>query len=415
MISQSKKNTFYAYLTFWVWPFFGLMYAIRNVRASYVKNIVWLFVAFFGYTFNISNDDADVNRYKQSLNRLYKQNDQPYMDLLVEPYKNKGIYSGTDIYAHIVTLTFSRFTNDFRLFYGFIGFVFGYFYSRCLFYLLDYVQNQKLKWLTVLLLMTLGLVIPFWNINGYRYFTAAMIFLLASLKIIFERKYRFIFLALTSVLVHFSFVFAFAILLIYLLLGNRVWLYAGFLFISMFFANINPQTINENASIAPKFMKNKVTAYTNEEYTLKVQENEIGNNWYVNGSGYALQFVIYALIIWILIHRRRYFCSGLEKPLMSFGMLLLASANVVSKVPSMGRFYVLANFILVTAFILIIQQYWQPRLVNRMGALVILPLSLFIIVSIRIGFDFIGLNTLFLNPMIAWAFPDSPALIEFIK
>jgi hypothetical protein len=39
----------------------------------------------------------------------------------------------------------------------------------------------------------------------------------------------------------------------------------------------------------------------------------------------------------------------------------------------------------------------------------------FVTVEVRIAFDFIGLNTLFLNPLTAPYFPDSPALIEFFK
>lgn len=412
---ESKLNRIYAYVVFLVWPFLSAIMAVFNYRAAYAKNIVWLFCAFFGYTFIISDGEMDANRYKRWLVEMHKRADEPYARLLVEPYKDKGIYAGTDVYSHLMTLTVSRFTDDFRFFFGLIGLVFGYFYSRNIFMVLAHIKEKRLVLLSALLLMTLFLLIPFWNINGYRFYTAAMVFLYGVLKIMLEKKYGYFWAALLSPLVHFSFAVPVLTLLIYIIVGNRVWIYMLALAGSLFMVDLNPKTINENADLAPVFMQNKVKGYSSGDYIKYLQRIQTDMNWYVRGRMYAIQFCIYSMLMAALIFRRKYLPDIRTQRLLAFGALLLAVANVVSSVPSMGRFFNIAAFVLVAAYMLMVQQRPEARIYRYLGYVYFVPVLIFAIVEIRIGFDFIGLNTLFLNPLIAPFFPDSPALIEFFK
>lgn len=404
-----------AYAMAVVWPFFALIFALINYRSGFSKNVLWFFCAFFGYTFIISNPDMDANRYKTFLERSYAKNDIPYFDALRDPFTNKGIYSGTDVYSHFITTTVGRFTNDFRIFFGIIGLIFGYFYSRNLFFVLKHLQNKKLLFISVLFVLTLALIIPFWNINGYRFYTAAHVFLFGFLHIVFNKNYKYLLFILLSPLVHFSFALPAALFLIYLLIGNRKWIYMLMLGSSLFFIDLNPKTINENYELAPLFVQNKVKGYSSKEYVKFVQKNTTGMNWYVKGHLYALLFCLYSLIFYIFLRRRKYLNDRISNSIFSFGLLTLAMANSVSSLPSMDRFYLLGAIILCISFIYIFQAHDKDRFFKRLGYIYILPVFIFLIVEIRIGFDFIGLNSILLNPVIAPFFPDSPALIEFFK
>lgn len=413
--SFTKNQTLTAYFTALIWPFFALIFAVINYRSSFSKNILWIFCAFFGYTFIISNPDMDANRYKLHLERSYAKNHLPYNEVLADPFTNKGIYSGTDVYSHFITTTVGRFTNDFRIFFGVIGLIFGYFYSRNLFYVLKHLENKNLLFLTVLFVFTLALIIPFWNINGYRFYTASHVFLFGVLRILFERKYGYLIIILMSPLIHFSFALPTALFLIYLLIGNKTWMYIMMLGASLFFVDLNPKTINENYELAPVFVQNKVKGYSSKDYVKFVQKNTTGMNWYVKGHLYALLFCLYSFIFYIFLKRKQFLRDHISASVFSFGLLTLAMANSVSSLPSMDRFYLLGAIILCISFIYIFQANTKHRLFKRLGYFYTIPVLIFLVVEIRIGFDFIGLNSILLNPMIAPFFPDSPALIEFFK
>lgn len=417
MMSSKQNNslTLTAYAGFLVWPFFALLHALLNYRLRFAKNILWLFCAFFGYTFIISNPDMDANRYKTHLERAYAQYDIPYWDALKEPFVGKGIYSGTDIYSHFITITVGRWTDDFRIFFAIIGLVFGYFFSRNIFYILEKMPDKKIRFLSLLFLITLALLIPFWNINGYRFYTAAQVFIFGALPLIVEKKYKFLLILLLTPLIHFSFALPLLVVLIHLFTKKWIWLYLIMLAVSLFYVDLNPKTIQENYELAPIFLQNKVKGYSSKDYVKFVQKNQTGMNWYVRGHNYALQFCLYSMIIFLYIKRNRFLTNDKLRSLFSFGILLMAMANLVSSIPSMDRFYLLAGIILCASFVLIVQSAEYHRFFRNLSWLYIIPVLIFVIVEIRIGFDFIGLNALLLNPMIAPFFPDSPALIEFFK
>jgi len=110
-----------------------------------------------------------------------------------------------------------------------------------------------------------------------------------------------------------------------------------------------------------------------------------------------------------------YLKDKVAQSLISFGILMLAIANIVSSIPSMGRFFSVAAFLLLTGIIYAIQQQPKGKIFKSLGYLYAIPIFFFLTVELRIGFDFIGLNSLLLNPFFAPFFPDSPALIEFFK
>jgi hypothetical protein len=413
--STIKANRITTYLVFLLWPFLSLILAIFNFRYGYAKNIVWLFCAFFGYTFIVSNEEMDAARYRDNLIQLHERRLEPF-DEIFFGYYDKGIYSATEVYGQFLTLAVSRFTNDFRIFYCIIGLVFGYFFSRNIFFVLQHFQRKKLAIITITLLTAFVFIVPFWSINGYRFYTATHIFVFAVLHILTFKKYRYLFIAFLAPLTHFSFVLPLVCLLIFLFFQQFTWVYVSLLVVSIFFANLDPKVINDNAGLAPEFMQAKVTGYTAKRFVNNAQANISGSNWYVMGHLYALYSSMYLLIGYMIVKRKKYLSNSRLKSLFNFGVFLFAIANFVSSVPSMERFMAVAALVLLASFLSLIQGYKDYDLqLNRLIYLVAPLLFLFIVVEVRVGMDFVGLNTLLLNPMTAPFFPDSPVLIEFIK
>lgn len=357
----------------------------------------------------------DANRYKAALERAYAANETPVMEALMDPFVNKGIYAGTDVYAHFITTAIGRFTDDFRILFAIIGGIYGYFFSRNLFYIFSFINNNKLQVLAISTLLLLAFILPFWNINGYRFYTAAHVFLYGALRIVVERKMRYFILCLSVPLIHFSFLFPLAVLLVYIIFKNKYIIYLPVFLVSLFFTELDPKAINEKAELAPVFMQNKVMGYTRGEYVKFAQSIYTGMNWYVLGHVYALNVCIYLVVLYLFIKRKKYLNDDIARSLFSFGVLFLAAANFVVTIPSMGRFQSVAMPLIAICFIYGIQRSYRDRWLKKMNYLFIPVTIFYLIVEVRIGFDFIGLNSIFLNPMIAPFFPDSPALIEFFK
>ena len=94
------KNAFFYFILF---PFFGLINAIRHYRSSWAKPTMIAFVAFFGLSM-VKSDTADSTRYVQNLEMMYNSNKD------FETIQN-GFYSGeggqADVYVTVLTFIFS--------------------------------------------------------------------------------------------------------------------------------------------------------------------------------------------------------------------------------------------------------------------------------------------------------------------
>ena len=106
------KNAFFYFILF---PFFGLINAIRHYRSSWAKPTMIAFVAFFGLSM-VKSDTADSTRYVQNLEMMYNSNKD------FETIQN-GFYSGeggqADVYVTLVTFIFSLFTDNGNLLFMF--------------------------------------------------------------------------------------------------------------------------------------------------------------------------------------------------------------------------------------------------------------------------------------------------------
>jgi len=415
-LTPLKQNKITAYILFFIWPVFGLLFAIVNFRASYSKNIVWFFCAFFGYTFIATEGwDIDANRYKENFLELAERQDESAKDLFLEAYVGKGIYASPDFYLHGLTVVVSRFTGSFKIYFAVVGFIFGYFFSRNVFFLIDHIKDDRLLILSVLFIITIGFVIPFWSINGFRFRTAAHIFIFGALRVLIKKRYRYLALVAITPLVHFSMAFAILVFGIYYLVGNRIYLYMFGLLVSMLFINVDPAVVNQNSELAPIFLQNRIRGYSSEDYVSGRIELRNTQNWYVVGHQIALNMVLYLMIFLLWFKRKKWMNKKAILSLFSFAILFLALSNVFSLVPSMDRFLLVATIFCLISIVYIIQYLDMRRYFSKLFMVCFPLILLFLIVEVRISFDFIGLNTLFLNPFLAGYFPDSLPLIEFFK
>lgn len=169
---SSNKNSLYIFILYVLSPFLAVLVAVRNYKSAWAKNVVWLFVAFYGYTIVISSEGIDAASYRNYFIQMV-QADLNWDIFSKMLYSDNGGYP--DVVQPLITFMVSRFTADYKILFLMFALLFGYFYSRNIWFLLDRA-GTSLKKLSIPIIISFVLIVPFWQINGFRMWTAAHIF-----------------------------------------------------------------------------------------------------------------------------------------------------------------------------------------------------------------------------------------------
>jgi hypothetical protein len=403
------KNNFIFFL---VSPFLGFIQAFKYYKEDWAKNSVWLFVIFYGYTM-YRPEIMDSSRYVLSLINLYN------MPLTWDVFIS-SLYSEesdkADIYQPLITFFLSRFTNSGNILFAVFGIVYGYFYSRNIWMILDLSKGKKIEWKLWVVIIAFICVLGFWNLNGVRMWTAAHIFFYGVFQYLVLGRRKGIFIAILSVFVHFSYILPIGVFLVFIL-SKIPWRFLYYLFLGSFFvSSMNVPTIKAKLeSVAPDFLLPRVNSYTSDEYVDIVSDMNESTNWYVKYYSSALMWVLVGLFTLIYFSKYSKFKDDKSfSNLFGFSLLILSIGNITSLLPSGGRFVLLAQLFGVALLV-----YYYVRFddfVYKKYLQFFIPLLyIFILVNIRISFDTISFMTIFSNPILS-AIVDLPIpLINLIK
>jgi hypothetical protein len=396
-------------------PFLGFINAFRYFKQDWAKNSVWLFVVFYGFSMS-KPDIADSSRYVTKLKVLHESEsswDSFVQTLFVLDERGAG---SLDIYQPIITYVVSLFTANGDLLFAVFGLVFGFFYSRNCWFLLQTVQKQSLSWPLWLLFVTFLCVIGFWTLGGVRMWTAAHVFFYGTFLYLMQSKKVGILIASLSLLIHFSFMLPLAFLAFYIFFkpSHKILFY---LFISSFFISALDLTFVKTVieSYAPEFIVPRVQNYVTDEYVEVVTEGNSAVNWYIIIYNKSLNWGIAILFSFI------YFKNAIELSaskfwyqLFGFSMLLLIIGNLLASVPSGGRYAMIAHLFAMATIFLAICNHSEKRALQPVK-LVAPILIFFIIVSIRVAFDTVTIDTVFSNPLLASFAKIGTPIIDWIK
>ena len=417
--TYQNKDHWYLFLLL---PFLAVIMAIRSFRTSWAKNIIWAFVVFYGFTFSISAPvgkeagSADINRNTDQVTNLYESN--LGFAGIAKLYRDN---TDIDILQLTISIAVSFITDSPRVLTAVFGLVFGFFYSRNIWFVLERM-NGKLKLTAILLLVAYSLIDPIWNINGFRFFTAAQVYIYGLLPFIFDGKKKGILISAISILVHFAFLLPVGVLLLYVIVGNRTLIYFIFFLASLVSTGINIVAFNNFVeSSIPGVLADRTATYRNEDAVEELQSGAVQadvpqRNWYINLYNAGLQWPLTAFLV-ILFFKRRTMALFNKRFLssLSFSFLFLGVANILASLPSGGRFITVAMFSALPLIILYVQNFPKEKYLTHKVMIALPALLLFIIVSIRIGLFTISVNTLIGNPFVVLFTDYNIALDEIIK
>jgi hypothetical protein len=408
MNRPDNKDGFYAWALFFVWPFFAAVAAFKNFRKSWAKNIFWAFCAFYGLTLVVDFDSGrDIVGYVEGYQRLHT----------TEASFNDYVEEKKDPVIPLISIVLSRFTDSQPVLTLVYGILFGFFLSRNLWYVMERLEGKLLP-VTIILLSCLFLINPIWNINGIRMWLAVHIFIYGLLPYLFEEKKGLLIVSCASVLVHFSLILPLSVLLVYMLGGNRLTIYYGFFISTFFISEIDLSIVNNFMdSYAPEALRENTASYRGESYVEGFRTEESDGNWYSLWYGSALKWSVMGFLTLFYFRSRTLFDENRYMlNLFCFILLFYGIANLVSSLPSGGRFIVLANFGAVALITLFLQNHAQEKMMRMYTWAVTPALLLYIIVSVRIGFLSTGATSILGNPIIAYfSWGEDFSLEQFLR
>ena len=408
-----NKNVWGWLIIYLIWPFGVFLKSLSWLRTNEARNLFWMFCVYFGFTFVLREGSySDSNRIARELYEMSRSGIG--LGELLGTFYSSGSRS-LDIIQSLIIFFVSRFTDDPRFLFAVFGLMFGYFYSRNIWLIMN-KTNVGIGIFSGLVLISFAFVDGIWNINGFRFNTAIQVFVYGCLSYFLEGDKRKFLFAAAVILLHWSFSIALAILLIYLLARNRSWIYFGLFVISFFVASLQTDIVRIwFESYAPAIVQESRSGYLNEHY-IEAREDIISTaNWYVRGHVEILKWLVFASMVYIFIWGRKKLKEHKQLyNLFNFSLLFYAIINILNSVPSVGRFYEVADMLCLAVIFLNLQMIPDnlSPWIKRIGVPL---LGIFILVKLRFAFDYMGASLVFGNPITAFFIENELPLIDFVK
>lgn len=423
---QTNNNKVIAVILTLIFPFGGLIYTLSHWRESWAKNTFWLVCIYLGAVLiywpegMMLGTGADGGRYVLRLMEMHGSSISArdiFSQYLVDQHT-------MDLYQPLMTLLISHFTDNGHVLFAAFAIVFGYFYSRNIWYILEKLPNRKLGGLFILVTLYF-LICPITQINGIRMWTALHVFVYAMMPYLLERDKSRIWWVIFCPLIHFSYLYVSLFAIAYILLPYRLKTTSTlFLALSLafFVGTLLVNSLNLDAvsgilaEYSPESYEGRIEGYVSQDIADKYAEASALNNWYVAGSGNILQWTYNILILVMLPCIKRHFsnCDSI-KNLFVFTLLLGGFANIMALIPSGGRFQLLAQMFKVPLILLVTTSIYNSNYFRRVVNFSLVLLLVPFVVEIRKLLGFFSITAIFGNFITIFFWENNVALIDHIK
>ncbi|WP_232835160.1 EpsG family protein [Pleomorphovibrio marinus] len=394
-----------------------MLIALRDLRHKHANNILWLFTAFVGLTWAMRDGStSDSIRYMEKVALLHHSSIS-----FLEYYIASG---EIDFFSLAITYFVASFTENGYILMVFQGLVYGFFFSRNMTFVLKQL-NGNLKFISIIFFLTFFVVVPIWNFNGFRFWTATHVFIYGLLPYFFEGKRKsLIWCFITPFVFHYAFIVPVLILSLLLVLKNRLNLYFGFFVFSLFFAELDLKLFNAYVEqYVPQQFQERSQSYRSEAKFERAQEvREVGDfsvekSWHAIFYKKALTWSMYAFLLYYFFRRKHLQAKHPRMVyILSFVLLFFAFANILANLPSGSRYLSVVSLFTLAFLTINTQNSIGDRLSKRISWVIAPLLLFFFIVSVRQALYFFSVTTIIGNPFIAlFTIGDNINLDSLIK
>lgn len=399
-------------------PFWCFIKGLINYRKPNSKYYILVFILFYAFsmTFPIGETNMDIFRRIESFNLYASQPNISIIDVFNKSYSDDSDNSNADIFEALLLFLVTRFTDNIKIMFVVWAFCFGLLFVNNIWYLIE-KNNLKINKINLIWVIALFLIIPFWNINAFRFWTAAHLFIFGLLRFFYTKKKSYLFFSFFSAIIHFSFIIPNFLLIFFFILPKNL-IVANFLFLfTSITSNFNIQKLNQLFIFLPSGISGKTNDYTSDYYLTRVNEFKLlDTNFYIS-LRYKLVLVAFELLfLFIYFNYKNFLKVKLNTDLFFLTFILLSFSNLVFSIPPLDRFFNLGAFFM---FIIGVN-FANFLLINKLNLFKFKYISslliLYLLVEIRIGFDTISIVSIIGNPVTQYFVSnDNFSLIDIFK
>jgi hypothetical protein len=241
------------------------------------------------------------------------------------------------------------------------------------------------------------------------------------LPFLFEGKKKGVLISALSFLFHFSFLLPITVLCLYIVLGNRTLIFFAFFISSVLVSAIDIGPFNSFIEAnAPAALSERTANYRKDWYVKDFRTGADSFNqqtsWHALYYMKALNWALTGLLIFLFYKRKLLALLNKRlKNVLCFTLLMWGVANILSSLPSGGRYIYIAYLSALPLIIMYVHYLYEDKMLNRLVRIATPFLLLFVIVSAREGLYTLTLNTLIGNPLVAIFANEGFPLNDLIK
>lgn len=409
-----------------VWPASAFALAAGKIWEKQYHIIILIFSFWFGYYVNFYS--GDILRFEKAYHEIAQYSWSDYFYLVgnfssldkLSKIKGNSVNSKPDIYALSLQFFISRFTENSRWFFAFVSLFYTFFFLKFLDEVL-LVTGKVNKPAWYLFLWSLVLIVPFYvGVTGVRFWTALFVFMWFAMKFMRTGRYINIAWAGASALIHYTFLFPLAILLVFPLLRAYKWLSIIIipLSIGVYFVSSNTEIlkflIENQGAIEETAIGDASAGYLSEDLLEGYLNKSTQVNWYVSlRTDMVFYFFIFIFLLESLGVFRWITDKYLDKSYV-LCVLFFAISIVTMELGSMNRFkYVF--FLLIAVRLLYLVKLNPSSFTLKLVAFSLAPIMVFYtIINFRGGLYFVDPLLLIGNPMSFMLMHSGTSLSEFL-
>ncbi|MBZ9652572.1 EpsG family protein [Psychroflexus montanilacus] len=416
--AKLPKVSGYDLLVFLIWPFALLIHRLKDIKDPKSKTVFWLFCVYFGFAFIIQEDvegAADSARYASNLKIMNEEgNSLEYISDRI--YNIESADLKLDFYETIITWLVSLFTSNAQILFTVFSAVFGFFYVQNLWIIFSKLKKTKGLFIGVLILYLI-LILPIWQVNGVRMWTAAHIYIYGILLFhLSNKKKSGYFWILASFLVHFSFIFPAIIFIISRFIRLKINILIILYLVAFILDNVDLDFIKNISSYLPNILGLKVEEYASEGYNDAFNKRLDEKSLIFQINKFITSFFIFLWVL-LLYAKRKSIKIDLGRDFYNFFKFILlfgVFAQFASLIPSGGRFLTIFHFMIYGILLIVVSNYILKT--NKIIFNIFVPFLMYLILfKIRIGSEFFGMFLFFGNPITSFIVEDEVNLITLIR
>lgn len=410
-------------------PSIGFLAVANKLWNKNYHSVILFFAFWFGYFIFIKEEgNGDILRYKAAFDITANYSWNDFFNLIgntfspekLTSYPETVVNSKPDMYALSLQFLVSRFTTNFRWFFGLVSLLYTFFFLQFIrqVLLLTGIKSNKV-WRFFFTFLVV--IVPFYvGVTGIRFWAALFVFLTFTIKYIRTNKPINILFTFLSILIHYTFLFPVAILLIYRFLNISKFILKILVIGSMAFFTISTTTgllgyadtvleLFEDSSV-----KDAADSYTNEEDLEERSKAIQATNWYVWGKESAIIFVFAVFFLVDFTGVAKWRTDKRMDSWYSLYVLFFCIFMMSYGLGSIARFKYVFYLLSLVRLLLLVTVNRNNRSLNFVYYSMFPVMVLHFVVSCRVGFYYVDPLLLVGNPVLYFFTSSSVSMSEFL-